>query len=478
MRKFRLPHQTVWTQNMGKVQIETVSRSGFVVSRASSNKKTLQASINTLPPELLTEIFAYFLPTRDDVAMNSTPDVPYLLTFLSVCKYWRHASLRTPYLWSTILMVSPTLTRPDTMVKQWLERSATHPLTLILVLSPSSEEGVQDVDMLRGAVQALSTLTEHIHRWKSLDLRMSEFPTHSEHQFGLQLPSSLDAAPLLERVVVEEEYSLTGDEAESFWRTVGGYSAVRHAAWSTSLKGPRSCLPLFGTRWDKLTSLRSELTVDDHTLRYLSQCGSLEHLTVSILKNPSPGEVAPRRCYPLPQLRRLAITSYHSDRPLTLFLQSIEVPSLDDLELSGGWNSNKAWMDLFERSSCRLKTLWLCDDTFSGDAAPQCLSSPAVADLKELTVQLIYEAEACFKFLTWTSEAEFLPVLRKIVIQTTSRFTIGQLERMLESRLEHPRNTLECASVHYLERHYQQGELVFLDRLRNNGLNVEMVCID
>ncbi|KAK1226794.1 hypothetical protein PQX77_010201 [Marasmius sp. AFHP31] len=463
-------HQTAWTQDMGKVQLETVSRSGVEASRASSNKRILPAPINTLPPELLTEIFAYFLPTRDDVAMDIVDDVPYLLTFLSVCKYWRHASLHTPYLWSTILVwdTTPTCLK---MAKQWLERSATHPLNLILFLFPSSEEDVDE-----GAGQVLSALTEHIHRWRSLDLHMCDIS--AGNRFGLQLPSSPDAAPLLERVVVQEADSLTIDEAESFWRTVGGYSAVRHAAWSTSLMGPMSCLPLVGTRWDKLTSLRSELIVDDHTLQYLSQCGNLESLTVSILQSPSPGEVAPRRCYPLLQLRRLVIASYRSDTPLTLFLQSIEVPSLSDLELTGGWNSNKAWMDLFERSSCRLKTLWLCDDTFSGDAAPQCLSSPAVVDLEELTVELVYEANTCLKFLTWTSEARFLPVLRKINVRGTARFTSGHFEGMLKSRLEHPRNTLEHASVHYIKRNQGEKNLFFSDQLQNNGFDIEVVCVD
>ncbi|KAK1219447.1 hypothetical protein PQX77_017819 [Marasmius sp. AFHP31] len=393
------------------------------------NVDTPQASINTIPVEILTEIFGYFLPKGNAL----DPPIPPLVTFVSVCRHWRQASLNAPYLWSTIRLYNPRPSRIQ-MLRQWLERSKACPLTLMLEIYPRSSGDRAEWTQLVGVMEeVLSILIRQTHRWKHLDLQLIDFPIHPKSPL-LRLPTSPGAAPLLEQVCISESASFTVEAVETMWRVIGGYSGVRHVLWHTGLERTKSCLTQFAA-WSSITHLSSHFVFDDHFLHFLSQSHMLEDLCVSLLESTDSAlPLIPNQRLCLPNLRKLNIPS-SSPTALAHFLDHLELPTLYSLRVVQ-WHSGDAWIRMLQHSSCQLKTLELCDRSLSDGGITQLLASPALAQLEELSIQLWCPASQLLWFLTLNPDATalHLPYLRKMIM-SFGGFTMGLLSTMLKSRL-------------------------------------------
>ncbi|KAJ8095047.1 hypothetical protein PM082_010265 [Marasmius tenuissimus] len=423
------------------------------------------ASINTIPVEILTEIFGYFLPKGNVL----DPSVSPLVTFVSVCRHWRHASLNTPYLWSTIRMYNPRPSRIQ-MLHQWLERSKTCPLSLMLEITPfSSEDRAEWQVLVKTMEEILFILIRYLHRWRSVDIRVDEFPIHRKSPL-LMFPRCPRAAPLLERVSIRDIGSFTLDAGESLWKTIGGYQSVRRVAWRTGVDGPRACLTEL-VAWNHITHLSSHFVLSDEFLDLLSRLQALEDLHILALGESSSPSTARRRIC-LPRLGRFSILS--STHPVTSsFLDHIALPQLKSLRL-GELHSGDPWISMLHHSSCQVKTFALRGRSASNEGLTQLLSCPAMGRLKELSVVLRCNADGLLKFLTCSSEVPRLPFLCKMNM-SLGGFTNGLLSGMLNSRLLSTPSVLAQLDLILVSARACgdiRADMCFLKQLRESGFDV------
>ncbi|KAE9390072.1 hypothetical protein BT96DRAFT_356034 [Gymnopus androsaceus JB14] len=114
--------------------------------------------VNSLPVEILQEVFVYCLPDRE-WRLDKSP--PPQLILSHICSRWRDIALCYPRLWSTFMIVFP-VPRHIPMVKMWLERSGQYPLNLYI---DHQRWEVEEYTMVvTDAV--INLLRPHMHRWK------------------------------------------------------------------------------------------------------------------------------------------------------------------------------------------------------------------------------------------------------------------------------------------------------------------------
>lgn len=175
------------------------------------------ASIHSLPVELLARIFT--LGTRDPLADFSSPaapiprDPPFELLVSHVCLHWRAVALRTPLLWTSIVLTQPS---HIPRARAYVSRSARLPFH-ILFDSASEGEYVPGRHIFRDEfLPAFEPLTPHIDRWRSLILRVRDLPCKRHARTVL---STVGPAPQLRALELWhiEEWS----DADRLWGHVG-----------------------------------------------------------------------------------------------------------------------------------------------------------------------------------------------------------------------------------------------------------------
>ncbi|KAG7090144.1 hypothetical protein E1B28_011752 [Marasmius oreades] len=381
-------------------------------------------AINTIPVEILSQIFWYFQP---EAHVCLLPDIPPLALFIGVCRHWRAVALNTPSLWSTIVLNNPKRIHL-TMVHQWLERSTSCPLTLSLTLD--------NYEVLRWntAERILSIFTQYLHRWKSIFLSFTNFPIHSRSPL-LQLPISRTAAPLLEKVNIRNRRSFTPEANERFWKAIGAYDSVRHVIRIEASEDPKLSLPnLLGAPWANLILLTAQFAVDDACMDFLSGCQALEGLKILSLVRTS-ASLHPRSRIRLPSLHTL---SYSSSEPFGLpsLLDQLELPALTSLTLNE-WHCGHSWIDMLESSACQLKTMRISEQPSAEADIPDLLLSSSLQYLEEFRGYMRFSpAGSIIQALTWKSGTRSLPSLRRLDL-TIGTFEDGLLSAMLTSRLDH-----------------------------------------
>ncbi|KAF9262391.1 hypothetical protein L218DRAFT_988245 [Marasmius fiardii PR-910] len=438
----------------------------------------IRPSINTLPVELLTEIFAYFQYSNEE--SPDTTILPPAVNFIRVCKHWQMVAVNTPTLWSTIALSNPM--RPHVrMVRQWLERSKNCPLTLSLELYEDLDSEPEEWESIIVATEKiLRNLTKHLYRWKTVFFSFGDFPIQS-HSPLLRLPMSPTAAPILERVDVCESSSFTLEASQKFWRAIAAYPSVRRVVWLDQTGCPNTALPnLLTSPWTNITRLASRFIVDEALVEFLSGCQALEVLHITALEqSDSTRTLLSRPRIRLPSLQELKCRSNQSFALATL-LDTLELPMLESLELNE-WQCGKTWIDLIERSSCRLKRMVVNvgATAVEEEADIMCLLlSSCMRDLEEFDGSLFCPADDLLMALTAkaasedTSESELLlPFLKRLRLDLCD-FEGRLLEEMLRSRLEDVRCAkLETVMVD-LERRRRGSDvdLGFLKSLYAKGL--------
>ncbi|KAJ7269684.1 hypothetical protein C8J57DRAFT_318752 [Mycena rebaudengoi] len=95
---------------------------------------TTSCPVSYFPLEITSKIFVHCLP--DSGLYHTRTEAPMVLT--QICRQWRAFTLSTPILWSSIYIISDEWKKPVQLLKMWLSRSGTHPLTLELTSFRSS----------------------------------------------------------------------------------------------------------------------------------------------------------------------------------------------------------------------------------------------------------------------------------------------------------------------------------------------------
>ncbi|PPQ71001.1 hypothetical protein CVT26_014264 [Gymnopilus dilepis] len=274
-------------------------------------------SIRFLPPEIIIEIFQWFIPsfsqTDEAEIFTCTP-----LFLGSICSAWRAIVWATPTLWTTVNMrlrpLDPAVndSRAE-LLAQWLARTADLPLSLRLF---SDEEIPWNTPANPGA--ALEVMRRHAARWKDLDLRI---PT-SCYRF---LPRREETLPLLQSLHVNPP----GGQGERKHVLDMSSSARIH---SLSL----SCVFLISMkfRWDQITDLQLEAFYVDECLEALRQTSQLESCTLRNIIRGEDGHAYPGTPLCLPHLKYLSIDN-EKDTHIGSLLDTISAPDLQHFSYCG-----------------------------------------------------------------------------------------------------------------------------------------------
>ncbi|KAJ7291995.1 hypothetical protein C8J57DRAFT_1274349 [Mycena rebaudengoi] len=288
-----------------------------------------EASITTLPPELICEIFSWTLPAKtymNDGVKLKPSYVPIYAQIKSslwilghVCQQWRALALSCPTLWSSITMIVPRTPpiRTIAILKEQLRRSANSPLDGFIV-AQSSGRSWGDQECLRMLIGAalLGPIFHPIRNNLPLLKELIVAPS-----LGVKSNDMFLNAPSLSKVVL----------AGSNWT-------------------PDITLP-----WAQLTEYKASFAPLHH-FGHLRAAPNLIHCDITVQTHDS--TMDPPRLHDYPQsgqtvtlhaLHRLVVS-------IDKFLDCLVTPALDALYVIGACDAVQPFLD---RSSCVLTRLTL-----------------------------------------------------------------------------------------------------------------------
>ncbi|KAF5374439.1 hypothetical protein D9615_009104 [Tricholomella constricta] len=240
-------------------EIEKLRRRQKEIDEYVGGHRTMVSPFRRLPVELIQRVFVHTLPPHNSVM--SAKEAPMLLG--RVCSSWRHVSLSTPLLWSSLhLRATVELgrdvslqTRYGDAVAAWLSRSGVLPLSISFVESDEDDyASLFDTDRMERPSYLLNVLLGFSSRWQHLNFKLYR------RYLDTFLRLSETDTPLLETVAFEithpERY--TGFDSISFLRTPSLKSvSINHSV----------CLmpPSLPVRWENLTKIHFEqnLTLEE-----------------------------------------------------------------------------------------------------------------------------------------------------------------------------------------------------------------------
>ncbi|KAJ7262412.1 hypothetical protein C8J57DRAFT_1563611 [Mycena rebaudengoi] len=117
--------------------------------------------IFTLPTEITSEIFVYFLPPYPKCPPTIGLSSPHILG--QICRTWREIALSTPLLWQAIELRLPTKspTMALDLLRTWVSRSKNCTLSISLQCSPEHLEA--------DFIQAIIPHSEH---WEHINFKL------------------------------------------------------------------------------------------------------------------------------------------------------------------------------------------------------------------------------------------------------------------------------------------------------------------
>ncbi|KAJ7659348.1 hypothetical protein DFH06DRAFT_1195536 [Mycena polygramma] len=207
----------------------------------------------TLPNEIVSEIFAHFLPVYPLCPASTGNLSTACLT--QICRTWRDIALENPALWRAISL-SGTAFPADRLahVSEMLARSGSYPLSIQI------EENPDGINHPVGA-EILAAVARHRERWEHLQLCLS-------HQNPISRPVD-GAMPLLRRVDLEladRSIYINFDSAPLLRTAILDIGAIRNVS-----------LP-----WTQLTSLTLRLISFENCLDILRETTNLVHCELNL----------------------------------------------------------------------------------------------------------------------------------------------------------------------------------------------------
>ncbi|KAJ3497948.1 hypothetical protein NLJ89_g10283 [Agrocybe chaxingu] len=262
--------------------------------------------VSTLPPEVLSHIFACCIP-QEQFPVPCSTEAPLLLSHVS--GYWRDLTLALPHLWTALHINYKDPASDIAFASLWLSRSGNQLLNLSIAIdfNERPQQGIIDV------------LCRHAPRWKhvrfdfrhlfcepmySLDLAQNNIPNLKAFEFHARDVSNTNVWPVT--------------------HLLSSAPQLREITWVDDLADTDTLLelPLYN-----LTHL--SLAMDHGSLDYLEvleQCENLEHIRIS---RPFSHTPAGREPLVLPKLKSVNI-SYD----LTNVLDHLVLPGLREVMIS------------------------------------------------------------------------------------------------------------------------------------------------
>ncbi|KAJ7756259.1 hypothetical protein B0H16DRAFT_696271 [Mycena metata] len=306
------------------------------------NAPGLPATIQTLPPEILAEIFVNFLPPH--------PEFPPLAGLLSplllcrICQQWRAIALSTPALWSAIRVATALEWSDEEEGRQfevlttWLARSRDCPLSLSL-------SGASHSHLMPDLLQAI---WPHRERWEYLDvlinmqdihlmqgdmplLRHITFGPDGFYPRGIKPPPTLfERAPSLRSVVLGVNFLV-------------------------------DCLRL---PWANLTHLEAQCLYEHECTDVLRDATNLVSCKLNVIQDElaeDAGSAVPVHLH----LRDLVLCPKNPNVWLWEILDDLTLPALRRLQIAQPYTPLESLQGLLLRSQCTLEELRITGATMT-----------------------------------------------------------------------------------------------------------------
>ncbi|KAJ7244334.1 hypothetical protein C8J57DRAFT_1004659, partial [Mycena rebaudengoi] len=300
-----------------------------------------------LPNEITSEILVHFLPTYPNRALPTGPSSPELLG--QICRQWRDISLSTPRLWCALsldLYDGRRLKRKLRLLKNWLKRSGTCPLSISLRSESTGNREFSSADFI-------AALSLHCSRWEEMEFILPYGDLRLVH----------GAMPLLRQLTI-------GPDSPSFGKGIppgdNGTPPLilfHEAPKLSSVTLPDSFVPsAIVLPWAQLTSVFADAIYPYDCAEVLRHGTHLESVTFTMCEDPE--EIDLQQIPPLVHLQSLVLLPHpHSagqyQPPL---LDALILPGLRTLQISlQGFDiltdPRVTVTSLITRSSCRLERL-------------------------------------------------------------------------------------------------------------------------
>lgn len=385
--------------------------------------------INSLPSELLIEIFLCYLEDQVEFPQPAVNTGPLLLTH--TCALWRRVGLATPELWKSFSVVTSSdakSLRPDLeLIQLWLSRSGALPLSFGI------HNALEDID----ATPALRLFSAHSQRWKAVQLLTAQPPSWRD--------IGICDAPLLERLFLSWKGSDVDQDIP-----ITSTTRLWDLVWEV-----HSLPAAFNINWSQLTMLRLSGHLED-VLHVLTSCPLLERCDLSMDLRDDSLDLPRVSDLPivLAHLKILSLDAMRYAVPVTFIFDSLAAPNLSELRVGLFFEFDwpqEAFAAFMARSGCAIKTLGLLAVWVDENDLVETLRLLSALETLEIVNLRLSEREEriCvtdrhIALLTppregaGAGETVLCPRLTRVVFDLCFDLTDGLLARMMESRWRAP----------------------------------------
>ncbi|KAJ2922940.1 hypothetical protein H1R20_g14198, partial [Candolleomyces eurysporus] len=312
----------------------------FLVVKRDSDPRI---HIHTLPPELLTEVFA--VACFSEVAATNTArrarTTP--LTLGQVCRHWRQIVESTPHLWSWVL-IRLYRSKYDSqleILKEWIGRtSTTQPLTIEL----SFED--EDAWVAKPPHELLQILLKEAHRWRSIDLTLPEACYQRVKSAKVQFPMLENIA--LQPLLADAHVAQAERKRLDIFEVVPSLTQLRLNGYYLD-----DC----SIPWEQLQELVLQHIYVDECFYALQKAKNLVNCTLSTMLVNDCNRTVKKVQLTLPHLERLRLQGASGTDQATL-IANLTAPALSELIISSA-DASSAFGDIatmVSRSDCLLRT--------------------------------------------------------------------------------------------------------------------------
>ncbi|KAJ7644624.1 hypothetical protein FB45DRAFT_1053332 [Roridomyces roridus] len=390
---------------------ESMAKEPILVANVAHVESQIQviSPIRKLPAELSVEIFLIVVevgtPWNESPLRTSTsPALRKVLAISQVCAHWRQLACTTPQLWRFPVKLNLKKVRSDSFLattKTFLERSAPHPIPILLVDQTSVTSPVANL------------LFEFTSRWKSLVFHNAQISRLRK------LP--MDALKSLVSVDIKDRTDLS---TQSPVKVFLGAPRLRTVSVAVLKFTDRIHLP-----WSQLTRLKIDCT----------------NIVTADFSRLIPWSQRPISSAPVVQLARLESLSLfyaleEEEGHITPFFAPLALPSLIALDIRSGIETSWSSADFtsFQSRSTNIERLEIGGSMMTPENIVSLLTNST--NLVDLTLDNCFDgfgaARVTMASLQYSStqNVHVVPRLQKVSIAVRFGFDEKVLERMIFSR--------------------------------------------
>jgi len=366
--------------------------------------------IHRFPHEIASRIFFYY--SLDNRCLETYAKTNTL--FLgAVCQKWRQLAWGTPEVWTSIYInhckvIYQWNNNAEQLLAEWLERSASLPLTILFFGPPNGDSAVYCV--------VTDLLNKHSARWYDIEL---DIPARHLHLLG-----NYSQQNILHRLVISPSISSNNV-----------ISTFRMKCSPTELKLICLSLKCVDILWNNLTVVRLSSLALDEFFEALRRAPHLTTITLLYMNPPSGTFSIPDTRISFPHVRSLELCGIESEVVLGQVFDLVCLPSLEKWALHWCPFLLKKMASFIESSSFGLKTFRFATHDVSDQIHNLLRYLPSIKVLQlELFFTVIPPTEVSFfELLSSPSETAFLPQLQTLKFGHDSLVSLESLPQIFSA---------------------------------------------